>query len=156
MNEQARKQIYNIRKRDLTTFEKILCGGFSGLFSQSITYPLEVIRRRMQTIGVVSGKGTAVNVLSKSSTTTATTTTTTTSIANDAARTITQHYSATVRPSMFQIGKDVIKEQGIMGFYKGLSMNWVKGPVSFSISFTTFDTMKEWIDKEEAKWIDNR
>ena len=153
MNEQARKQIYNIRKRDLTTFEKILCGGFSGLFSQSITYPLEVIRRRMQTIGVVSGKGTAVNVLSKSSSTAATATA---SITNDAARTITQHYSATVRPSMFQIGKDVIKEQGIMGFYKGLSMNWVKGPVSFSISFTTFDTMKEWIDKEEAKWIDNR
>lgn len=36
----------------------------------------------------------------------------------------------------------VFKEQGVGGLFKGLSMNWVKGPVGISISFTTFDFLK--------------
>lgn len=139
MNEQARKQIYNIKQRELTTFEKVQCGGISGIVAQTLTYPLEVIRRRMQTIGVVSGKETAVNLLSK---------THETNVVKDASRTLTKH-----PPSMLNIMRDVYKEQGMMGFYKGLSMNWVKGPLAFSISFTTFDMMKELIEKEETKWM---
>jgi len=36
----------------------------------------------------------------------------------------------------------VFKEQGAAGLFKDLSMNWVKGPVGISISFTTFDFLK--------------
>ena len=36
----------------------MLCGALSGLIAQTVAYPLEVTRRRMQTIGIVPTSGT--------------------------------------------------------------------------------------------------
>ena len=145
INEQAKRQIYNIHQRDPITIEKIQCGALSGLIAQSMTYPLEVTRRRMQTIGVVpmSGKDAAVDVLGASLET---------KVAQDAAKLAEQHI-VTKPPTMMRIMSQLMKEQGAMGFFKGLSMNWLKGPISFSISFTSFDIIREWIDEEEERWL---
>jgi hypothetical protein len=51
-------------------------------------------------------------------------------------------------PSMITTMKHLLEEQGIRGFYKGVTMNWVKGPIAFSISFTTFDTIQGWIETD--------
>lgn len=157
INEQAKRQIYKLNHRDPTVVEKMICGGISGLFAQSLTYPFEVTRRRMQTLKVLCHtKETAVDVVSGNRET---------KVVQDLAKIAEQQISSTSTsiltststpriksPSMLRVMKQVFQEQGLHGFFKGLSMNWVKGPVSFAISFTTFDLVKEYMDTEEVRW----
>lgn len=82
------------------TFERLAFGACAGLIGQSASYPLDVVRRRMQTAGV------------------------------------TGHTYGTILSTM----REIVAEEGVIrGLYKGLSMNWVKGPIAVGISFTTFD-----------------
>ncbi|KAI4828990.1 mitochondrial coenzyme A transporter SLC25A42-like [Pseudochaenichthys georgianus] len=80
--------------------ERLAFGACAGLIGQSASYPLDVVRRRMQTAGVT---GSAY---------------------------------ATVLGTMRAI---VTQEGVIRGLYKGLSMNWLKGPIAVGISLSTFD-----------------
>ncbi|XP_040026278.1 mitochondrial coenzyme A transporter SLC25A42 [Gasterosteus aculeatus] len=82
------------------SYERLAFGACAGLLGQSASYPLDVVRRRMQTAGV------------------------------------TGHTYGTILGTM----KEIVSEEGVIrGLYKGLSMNWVKGPIAVGISFTTFD-----------------
>ena len=84
------------------------CAGFVG---QSTTYPLDIVRRRMQTDGTQGPK-------------------------NPEYRTI------------FSTIKSVLWNEGLItGLYKGLSMNWIKGPIAVGISFTTYDFIHEHLQK---------
>jgi len=176
INEQAKLKITRIMHREPTTIERLQCGALSGLFAQTLTYPLEVTRRRMQTIGIVPTSGSesaAVNFTGVSQlkpsvdelpaeqqrpqaeltsqqqkpiTPSQTTTTTTTANA-----TSSQQKSTIKPPSMMKTMSHLLEEQGLRGFFKGVSMNWVKGPIAFSISFTAFDTIQGWIETESEK-----
>lgn len=82
------------------SYERLAFGACAGLIGQSASYPLDVVRRRMQTAGV------------------------------------TGHTYGTILGTM----REIVSEEGLIrGLYKGLSMNWVKGPIAVGISFTTFD-----------------
>ncbi|KAI1882644.1 hypothetical protein AGOR_G00237010 [Albula goreensis] len=82
------------------SYERLAFGACAGLIGQSASYPLDVVRRRMQTAGV------------------------------------TGHTYSTISGTM----REIVAEEGfVRGLYKGLSMNWVKGPIAVGISFTTFD-----------------
>ena len=111
--------------------ERMQCGAFAGLVAQTATYPIEVTRRRMQTLGVV-GNDTAMDCLTK----------------NNPSAAPGRRVGGVIAPpparpeSLADTIRHLYAEQGIRGFFKGVSVNWMKGPIAFSISFTTFDTVQ--------------
>jgi len=82
--------------------ERLAAGAVAGLLGQTASYPLDIVRRRMQT-GRQLGKG---------------------------------NKYITVLGTL----KTVYRCEGLSrGLYKGLSMNFVKGPIASGITFATFD-----------------
>uniref|UniRef100_A0A4W5R2Z1 Mitochondrial coenzyme A transporter SLC25A42 n=1 Tax=Hucho hucho TaxID=62062 RepID=A0A4W5R2Z1_9TELE len=96
------------RRSQPYSYERLAFGACAGLIGQSASYPLDVVRRRMQTAGVTG-----------------------------------QQYGS-VLGTMKTI---VVQEGGVRGLYKGLSMNWIKGPIAVGVSFTTFDLMHNLLHK---------
>jgi solute carrier family 25 protein 42 len=42
----------------------------------------------------------------------------------------------------------IYKQEGLIkGLYKGLSMNWIKGPIGGGVAFMTFDILQSFIRK---------
>ena len=95
----------------LPMMAKLACGGVAGLFAQTITYPLDVVRRRMQ-IAPLDGS---------------------------------QAWSRT----MWGTARHVMATQGVRGLYKGVTINWAKGPVAIGLSFTIYEMLKESFAREQ-------
>lgn len=86
--------------KDIPAWQRLVAGAFSGLLAQSTTYPLDIVRRRMQ-----------------------------------------------VTPDRYRSVGDALctiyREEGLrQGLFKGLSMNWIKGPIAVASSFTINDIIK--------------
>lgn len=105
----------------------MLCGAVSGFIAQSITYPIDVIRRRMQTDGLVKGIPTYA-------------------LRHDVTNSGKKRYE-----SMNLTIQYVYETEGIRGFFKGVSLNWIKGPIAVAVSFTVYDKMKEIFHVEPAR-----
>ncbi|KFM74563.1 Solute carrier family 25 member 42, partial [Stegodyphus mimosarum] len=102
------KRLHSEQTNDspLHPLESLTFGAMAGLLGQSASYPLDIVRRRMQTASV------------------------------------TGSVYSTIRSTM----NIIIKEEGfIRGLYKGLSLNWIKGPIAVGISFTTFDIVQNFL-----------
>lgn len=87
---------------------RLACGGLAGLFAQSATYPLDILRRRLQ----VNLPGTP--------------------------------------PSISALVSKIWLREGWRGFYKGLTMNWVKGPIAVAVSFAVNDRMKQLLQESDC------
>lgn len=86
--------------------QRLLSGGIAGLLGQTSSYPLDIVRRRMQTASQMG-------------------------VHKDA--------YATVRGTLSVI----LRKEGLWkGWYKGLSMNFIKGPIAVGICFMTYDYCK--------------
>lgn len=137
LNEQGKRELQHYTGRDVTTMERLQCGAFSGLIAQTVTYPIEVTRRRMQTIGLLNQNDTALSSCLGD-----------VKSANSLQK---QHQSQP--PTLYSTIMNLYKEQGARGFVKGVSMNWMKGPVAFAISFTTFDYMKNILENSAERHL---
>lgn len=73
--------------------------------AQSATYPLDIVRRRMQV----------------------------------------QTAAAPLYRNELHALRKILADEGLRALFKGLSMNWVKGPVAVGISFTMNDQLKGWL-----------
>ena len=49
-------------------------------------------------------------------------------------------------PSFFATAAGIYATSGLRGFFKGLLLNWIKGPITLSISFTSYDIIKGYLD----------
>ena len=93
---------------DAPPLSRLLYGAVAGLVGQTASYPLDIVRRRMQTAGLEACSSPQV--------------------------------------SMLQTLLYVVRhEGGVMGLYKGLSMNWIKGPISVTISFNVYELTKSYL-----------
>ena len=116
------KSVYKRRRnlrhdREIPTMARLFCGGIAGLLAQSVTYPLDIARRRMQVAGV------------------------------------TPHKEIMYKGTAHAI-RDTFRNEGLAGLYKGLSMNWLKGPIAVSASFVVNDYMKTLIvdHRDDISW----
>jgi hypothetical protein len=154
INDKANHQIYRLTGHEPTTLQKLGCGAFAGLAAQSATYPLDVVRRRMQTAGVISGGGGGGEAAAAAAA----------AAAGGGGGGVKEgevhHGRPPLRPkpspghdpstaSMRQVLREVYKQEGMKGLFKGLSMNWIKGPVALGISFTTFDFLKRHLNVQQ-------
>lgn len=83
--------------------ERMAFGAIAGLLGQTASYPLDVIRRRMQT-------------------------------------------SATKLKFTDTANRVMSDPQGKWrSMFRGMSLNWIKGPISVGVSFTTFDLLSKFL-----------
>ncbi len=68
--------------------------------------------------------------------------------------------AAVIRPNDKSLGaiataSKILREEGITsGLYKGVTMNWMKGPISIGVSFMTYDTLIKFI-RQSSLFIQN-
>jgi len=101
----------------LTSIEGLILNGIAGICGQFVSYPLDVLRRRMQMI-----------IPSETN----------------------------FRPTLGQMAWNLLETEGVKGLFKGFTLNLIKGPLSLSISLSTYDALRSWILCGEEEYNRNR
>ncbi|KAG8940616.1 hypothetical protein FRC04_005181 [Tulasnella sp. 424] len=92
---------------------KLLCGALAGSISQTITYPLDVLRRKMQVVGMKEGSSCGVGSLG-------------------------YKYNGA-----WDAIWSTLKTEGIRGMYRGIWPNLLKVAPSIATSFFTYELVKD-------------
>jgi len=104
---------------------RLVVGGISGLVAQTCTYPLEMIRRRIQTQSMVNRRNIST-LYSSSSSSEAKATDDPTS--KSTVKSNKTPIVDTKKVSIMRTGKMLVKHGGgLKALFKGVSLNWIKG-----------------------------
>jgi solute carrier family 25 phosphate transporter 23/24/25/41 len=107
---------------ELGVVTKLACGAAAGTVGQTVAYPLDVVRRRMQMVGW-----------------------------KDASSIITadgQVKAPVQYTGMVDAFRKTVKNEGIGALYKGLVPNSVKVVPSIALAFVTYEVMKDMLGVE--------
>ena len=122
-------------QRHVLWWQSLASGAVAGLVGQSVAYPLDVVRRRMQADAVMLGAETTAASSSSSSSSSSSCGMKSSKVAG-----VGSGYQGA---SMLATLRRISAEEGLRrGLFKGLSMNWIKGPIAVGISFSMYDVLK--------------
>jgi solute carrier family 25, member 42 len=110
---------------EMANWERLVYGGIAGLAGQASTYPLDIVRRRMQTEGFSPFHAHLQHRHTPSE-----------PLPSFAAK--VKRIEGGMVDTLFAI----YSREGRRGLFKGLSMNVIKGPIAVGVSFTTYDILK--------------
>lgn len=106
-------------ERQLSIFTRLACGAVAGTTGQTVAYPLDVVRRRLQ----MSGWAGAQNLHAESG-------------------------KAIMYSGMTDCFRRTIQEEGVRALFKGLMPNYVKVVPSIAIAFVSYEQVKELLGVE--------
>eukprot|EP00249_Psilotum_nudum_P022784 c28643_g1_i2 orf=510-1679(+) len=112
----------HVENSELSVGTKLACGAAAGTVGQTVAYPLDVIRRRMQMIGWKD----ASPVIT----------------ANGKVK-VPVHYTG-----MIDAFGQTVRNEGFVALYKGLVPNSVKVVPSIALAFVTYEIMKDLLGVE--------
>lgn len=102
-------------ERELSVATRLACGAVAGTTGQTVAYPLDVVRRRMQMSGWAGARGLHH----------------------------TDAGAAVVYSGMVDCFRRTVAEEGVGALFKGLWPNYVKVVPSIAIAFVTYEQLKE-------------
>ena len=106
-------------ERDLSIFTKLTCGAIAGTAGQTVAYPFDTVRRRMQ----VSGWAGAQTLHAEGG-------------------------HAVAYKGMIDCFVRTSREEGVGALFKGLVPNYVKVVPSIAIAFVTYEQVKDFLGAE--------
>ncbi|GBG83507.1 hypothetical protein CBR_g37220 [Chara braunii] len=105
---------------------KLACGAAAGLVGQTVTYPLDVVRRQMQVQKVSHGQHNSSGVVA-------------------AELLMAGGPRTTVYANTWEGLRAIIQTQGWRQLYAGMSINYMKMVPAVAVGFTVYDGMKSWL-----------
>lgn len=107
-NKNKYNLILDSKKKDPHPIHRIIYGATAGAVAQTVSYPFDVVRRRLQTATILKPNESNISII-----------------------------------RLFVL---IWQREGVVhGFYKGLSLNWIKGPVAAGVGFMVFDMSQMFI-----------
>eukprot|EP00040_Diaphanoeca_grandis_P033676 m.206714 g.206714 ORF g.206714 m.206714 type:complete len:669 (-) comp32964_c0_seq1:31-2037(-) len=103
---------------DIPTPVRLACGGFAGLVAQTTTYPLHVVRRRMQVHEKNLTTGEKIYAVNS------------------------KNINFT---SVWATLRNIYITEGKAGLFKGVTLTYVKAPIAVALSFTINDSIKQYL-----------
>lgn len=113
-------QQYGLRdERELSVGARLACGAIAGTFGQTVAYPFDVARRRLQVSGWTGAKQLHAS-----------------------------QGEAVAYKGMVDCFARTVQEEGMQALFKGLAPNYVKVVPSIAIAFVTYEQVKELLGVE--------